>query len=113
MINLYKVEYMVIQTGQEWKANIVSESRESVEKFLNLYLKTPIILKSVSSEIVVNGITDDIVEKIKIKYKDDIINEYIRNEKSKYIEDSDILKDNTKQEKPKKSTPKKKSLRKK
>lgn len=63
-MDLFRFDYEVSANKSRWKINIVGNDPEEASNFLRKIVGTPINIFSIESAYPVNGITDEIVNKI-------------------------------------------------
>lgn len=63
-MDLFRFEYEVVANKSRWKINIVGNDSEEASSFLRKIVGVPINIFSIESAYPVNGITDEIVNKI-------------------------------------------------
>lgn len=66
---VYKVEYTIQESGENWKATILGENEKDVIEFLTRYIGKPLNINFIDQYFQVNGISDSIVKKIVDKIK--------------------------------------------
>lgn len=69
MLQVFRVEYVLLRTKESWKTTIVSYSRKEVEKLIVSLVKSPINIVGFEVLAKVDGIADDVIEKIVSKYR--------------------------------------------
>lgn len=118
MLQMFRIDYSVISTGEGYKANILSYSRDEAEMLIQKLVGADISVRNI--EIVVpqvTGIADDVIKKILVKYKSDMMEllegtkEDLEKEIAKLVKKKEKLEVETtpkKRGRPMKKSPKKK-----
>lgn len=68
-MDLFRFDYEIVANKTRWKINIVGNNSEEASAFLRKIVETPINIFSIESAYPVNGITDEIINKIISIYK--------------------------------------------
>lgn len=63
-MDLFKFDYEISENKTRWKANIIGNNSEEAAGFLRKIIGVPINIFSIEGFAVVNGITDEVINKI-------------------------------------------------
>lgn len=69
MLQVFRIEYIMLRTNETWKTSIVAYSRSEAERLIMSLVKSPIRVTSYESMTNVDGIADDVVNMIINRYK--------------------------------------------